>query len=69
MTAWIDEPTWVLVEFDRDTCYLHDPTAGRRRQFLVTGVAELEPYTPGLVATPRMAAAWERFCAWMGRDR
>ena len=65
MITWIDEPTWVLVEFDRDSCHLSDASVGRRR-FEVTGAAELEPHIPGLEATPRMVAAWSRFCARMG---
>ena len=82
MLTWIDEPTWVLVEFDSlhlNSCCPHeswwqltDPEVDRRK-FRVTGpleeFPELEPYFPGLDVTPKMFEAWERFCAWMGRDR
>lgn len=61
MLSWIDERTWVLVEFDRDVCHLSDGRRPRRR-FHVAGAAELEPFTPGLEATPPMVEAWSRFC-------
>jgi threonine dehydrogenase-like Zn-dependent dehydrogenase len=46
--AWIDEPTWVLVEVNATGVYLSDRHLGRR-QFHE--------------ATPLMLEAWERFCA------
>ena len=68
ITCWIDEPTWTLVEVDGDVCHLYDPEVDRRR-FRVTDDDELEAHIPGLDVTPNMVEAWERFCAWMGRDR
>ena len=75
MITWIDKPAWVLVEVDhaRREVFLSDG-AVKRRQFRVDDeaaidAAELDPYVPGLDATPNMLEAWERFCALMGRDR
>jgi hypothetical protein len=65
MIAWIDEPTWVLVEVDAPDVQLTDPEVDRR-QFRLDG-GELEPRIPGLDVTPNMHEAWERFCAWMER--
>jgi threonine dehydrogenase-like Zn-dependent dehydrogenase len=48
MIAWIDEPTWVLVEVNTTGVYLSDRHVGR---------------WPFCEATPAMAEAWGRFCA------
>jgi hypothetical protein len=66
MIAWIDEPTWVLIETDLLDVHMSDGVV-KRRQFRADG-DELVPHVPGLEPTQRMAAAWSRFCAWKGRQ-
>jgi hypothetical protein len=75
MITWIDEPTWVLVEFVElplDSCCPHeswwrltDWRAGKGRVFRAEGPLEFVPkLTPRYAhpTTPAMVAAWERFC-------